>query len=139
MAEPKTRPTLLSARAFLDSIPDRACREECIAVADMMREATAAEAVMWGSNIVGFGTYRARYANGRETDWCRVAFAPRKSALTLYLMDGFAAHRELLQRLGKFKTGKSCLHLRRLEDVDRTVLRELIVASVEHMKRQYPV
>jgi hypothetical protein len=102
-------------------------------VLDLMREATGADPVMWGTSIVGFGRYRYRYNSGREGEWPIIGFSPRKNDLTLYLMDGFAGRDELLERLGKHKTGKSCLYLKRLSQVDLAVLRELIFQSVRAM------
>jgi hypothetical protein len=137
MAEPKTRPTKLSAQAFVDAIADVARRDQCRTLLQMMREATGAEAVMWGSNIVGFGAYRQTYANGREADWPLIGFSPRKSDLTLYLMDGVAGHQDRLQKLGKFRTGKSCLYVRTLDDIDLVLLKGLIAASVRNMQQRH--
>lgn len=93
---------------------------------------------MWGSSIVGFGSYHYQYASGREGDWPIVGFSPRKQNLTLYIMNGFDRYESLLARLGKHKTGKSCLYLNKLEDVDLQLLRELIQESVAYMKNKYP-
>ena len=98
-----------------------------------MEEVTGEKAVMWGDSIVGFGTYHYVYASGREGDWPVTGFAPRKQALTLYIMSGFDQYDELLARLGKHSTGKSCLYIKRLSDVDVDVLRELVAESVAHM------
>jgi hypothetical protein len=103
-----------------------------------MREVTGERPVMWGPSIVGYGQYRYVYESGREGDWMLVGFSPRKTALTLYIMPGFSRYEELMQRLGKHSTGKSCLYLKKLADVDMTVLRELVGASVEHMRRKAP-
>jgi hypothetical protein len=92
---------------------------------------------MWGSSIVGFGSYHYRYESGREGDWFRTGFSPRKQNLTLYIMDGFEKYAALLERLGKFKTGKSCLYVRRLDDVDRKVLAKLIDKSLAHFEEKY--
>jgi hypothetical protein len=93
---------------------------------------------MWGPSMVGFGKYRYRYESGREGEWFLTGFSPRKGALTLYLMAGFDGYEDLMARLGKYKTGKSCLYVKRLADLDLAVLRELITESVEHMRRAYP-
>lgn len=93
---------------------------------------------MWGTSIIGFGEYEYRYASGREGRWPLVGFSPRSRNLALYIMPGFGDFEELLSRLGKYKTGKSCLYIKSLEDVDRKTLRSLIVKSVDHMKRKYP-
>jgi hypothetical protein len=136
MAEAKTQPTKASVAAFLAAIPDEERRRDCKLVAKIMREATGAKPVLWGTNIVGFGTYRYRYASGREGDWPVTAFSPRKNDLTLYIMPGFDDNAGLLARLGRHKTGKSCLYLKRLADVDLAVLREIIAKSVAAMAKK---
>lgn len=133
----KTRPGRGSVDAFLAQ-QDPARRADCDAVVALMREATGCEPVLWGPSIVGFDTYTYRYESGREGDWLIVGFSPRKQALTLYIMPGFDAYEALLARLGKFSTGKSCLYLKRLADVDMDVLRELVVESVAAMRARYP-
>jgi hypothetical protein len=99
-----------------------------------MREITGVEPVLWGPSIIGFGTYTYKYASGREGEWPVVGFAPRKRALTLYIMDGFDEYESLLARLGKVKTGKACLYINKLADVDQETLRELVRRSVEHVR-----
>ena len=136
MAEAKTQPTKASVAAFLAAIPDEERRRDCKLVAKIMREATGAKPVLWGTNIVGFGTYRYRYASGREGDWPVTAFSPRKNDLTLYIMPGFDDNAGLLARLGRHKTGKSCLYLKRLADVDLAVLQEIIAKSVAAMAKK---
>jgi hypothetical protein len=138
MAEPKTKLTSRPAEDFLAGIEDARVREDCAAIASMMERATGAKARMWGSNIVGFGTYTMRYANGREGTWTLTAFAPRKRNITLYLMSGFAEFDALLEKLGKHSRGKSCLYINRLADVHAPTLEKLIKASVKAMKRKYP-
>lgn len=133
MSELKTRPTDDSVEGFLNSVEDDRKREDAFALLRLMREATGEEAVMWGDSIVGFGSYHYRYASGREGDWFLAGFSPRKRNLTLYIMAGFDEYDDLLERLGKFKTGKSCLYLNRLSDVDDQVLRELVRRSAEHV------
>jgi len=133
-AQLKTQATNASATAFLDSIPDETRRKECKAVAKLMRRLTGAKAKMWGPSIVGFGSYTFEYASGRAGDWFLAGFAPRKNDLTLYVMSGFKGREAILKRLGKHKTGKACLYLKRLEDVDMGVLEELIASSIEHKK-----
>jgi hypothetical protein len=134
-AELKTRKTAASVAKFIAAIPDDERRADCLAVARMMKKATKAEPVMWGSSIVGFGKLQLKYESGRELDWFPIGFSPRKSALTLYLSIGYERHPELMKKLGKHKTGKSCLYLKRLADVDRDVLRQLIEKSVASAKR----
>lgn len=129
MAEPKTRPTDADVDAFLAAVADERRREDAQDVCALMREVTGAEPVMWGDAIVGFGSQHLRYASGRELDWFVVGLSPRKQQLTLYLMDGFEEHTDTLARLGPHSLGRSCLYIKRLEVVDRTVLRQLIEDS----------
>ena len=133
MAEPKTRPTDADIGAFLESVADERRREDAKAVCRLMQEVTGEQPVLWGTGIVGFGSVRLRYASGRELDWPVTGFSPRKTATTVYLMDGFEKRSDLLARLGPHSTGKSCLYLKRLSDVDLTVLRELVAESVRHV------
>jgi len=135
MAELKTKQTDQSVEKFLNSIADKSAREDCFTIAQMMKQATKAEPKMWGASIVGFGTYHYKYASGREGDWPVTGFSPRKQNLTLYIMPGFIRHAELMQKLGKCKTGKSCLYIKKLADVDMAVLRQLVKESVAHMKK----
>lgn len=133
MAELKTKPTNEDVNAFINSIADEQKRQDSQAILALMQEATGAEPQMWGDSIVGFGHYHYKYASGREGDWFLTGFAPRKQNLTLYIMAGFEQYNTLLARLGKHKTGKSCLYLKRLADVDRDILRELVRQSAAHM------
>ncbi|HEX6385483.1 MAG TPA: DUF1801 domain-containing protein [Anaerolineae bacterium] len=133
MAEPKTRPNDESVEAFLNSVEDEKKREDAFALLELMKEVMGEEPVMWGDSIVGFGSYHYRYASGREGDSPLTGFSPRKRDLTLYIMAGFDQYDDLLERLGKFKTGKSCLYVKRLEDVNLDVLRELVRQSAEHV------
>ena len=135
MAEAKTQRTKRSVDAFLNTIPDEQKRKDAFTIVDIMRKATKAEPVMWGSNIVGFGIYRYKYASGREGEWPLTGFSPRKQNLTLYIMSGFEEYDELLKSLGKFKTGKACLYIKQLDDIDLPTLRKLIKQSVQHMKK----
>jgi len=130
MAEPKTKKTKASVSAFLNGIEDPQKRKDAKAIAKMMREITGKTAKMWGPSMVGYGSYRYKYASGREGDWFLTGFSPRKQALTLYIMSGFSCYDALLEKLGKYKTGKACLYIKRLEDVDLGTLRTLIERSV---------
>ena len=130
MAEPKTSRTGASVRAFLDAIEDPDRRRDAKKVHALMRSVTGERAAMWGPSIVGYGTCETRYADGKVREWMLTGFSPRKQALTLYVMSGFRGAEAVLRRLGKHKTGKACLYLRKLEDVDLDVLEELIRASV---------
>jgi hypothetical protein len=131
MAELKTKPTGASIKAFLDGIEDEGKRKDSREIHAMMRGITGARAKMWGPGIVGYGSYHYKYASGREGDWFLTGFSPRRQALTLYLMSGFKDSAPLLKKLGKFKTGKACLYIKKLDDVDRGVLKTIIERSVE--------
>lgn len=138
MAGLKTKPTNQSVEEFLNTIADESRRRDCFAVLALMKAVTRAEPKMWGDSIVGFGSYHYKYASGHEGDWFLTGFSPRKRDLTLYIMAGFDRYGALLEKLGKFKTGKSCLYIKKLDDVDRQVLQELVRQSVQEMARAYP-
>jgi len=131
MAELKTQVTKASVDKFLQGIRDEIKREDCYQILKIMKRATQAEPKMWGPNIIGFGDYHYKYASGRENDWFMMGFSPRVQNITLYSMGGFDS--ELLKKLGKYKTGKGCLYINRLEDVDKKVLSELIGKSVKNL------
>jgi hypothetical protein len=135
-AELKTQPTGVSVDAFLASACGDRRREDCDALVEMMTHLSGSEPVMWGTGIAGFGSYHHRYASGREGDWFEVGSAPRKRDLTLYIMSGFSGYEELLSRLGKFRTGVSCLYVKKRADVDLEVLEELISASIAHVRAE---
>ena len=137
MAELKTKPNDASVEAFLDSIENQKRRQDCRKVVALMREITGEPAKMWGNSIIGFGTYHYKYDSGRDGDWFLTGCSPRKQSLTLYIMAGFGKYDELMGKLGKYKTGKSCLYINKLEDVDLEVLKELIALSVEYISRRY--
>ena len=126
MAENKTKATGVSVDAFLDSVPDTQRREDSKALRKTMERLSGHEARMWGPSIVGFGRYRYQYESGHKGEFARIGFSPRARELVLYLVGGFPRHQPLLGRLGKFRTGKSCLYVKRLGDVDQAVLDELI-------------
>lgn len=130
MAEPKTKPTTDSVEEFLNRIADEQRRKDCLRVLEIMKAATKAEPAMWGTSIVGFGRYRYKYESGTKGEWFLVGFAPRKQDLTLYLMSGLERYPALLKKLGKHKTGKSCLYIKKLEDVDVPTLKQLIKKSL---------
>ncbi len=132
MAELKTKVTRASVDKFLAGIKDEKRRQDCYQILKIMKQATRAEPKMWGTSIVGFGEYHYRYATGREGDWFLTGFSPRVQNLTLYMMGGFDG--DVLKRLGKYKTGKGCLYINKLEDVDLRVLKELIVKSAHQAK-----
>ncbi len=134
MAELKTQPNDDSVQAFLDGIEDGQKREDSFRLLEMLSVASGQPARMWGSSIVGFGAYHYVYDSGREGDWFEVGFSPRKQNLTVYIMPGFERYDELLNKLGKHSTGKSCLYIKRLADVDENALRRLIDLSVRHSR-----
>ena len=138
MAELKTQPTDENVITFLNSVTDEKRREDSFKMLELMQEITGEPPVLWGSSIIGFGRYSYKYASGREGEWFVTGFAPRKQALTLYIMSGFSEYDDLLQKLGKHTTGKACLYIKKIEDVDLDVLRELVRKSVEHMAETNP-
>jgi hypothetical protein len=137
MAESKTRPTSASVDAYLDAIEDPARRRDAHAIRRLLESLTRADACMWGTSIVGFGTYTRSYANGSTEEWMLVAFAPRADRITLYIAPGAEEHDALLAQLGKFKAGKGCIHIKRLEDIQLPVLESLVTTSVQHLRQRY--
>ncbi len=133
MAEPKTVRTTADVGEYLAAVPDERRRADAHALCTLIAETTGAAPAMWGTAIVGFGTYHYRYASGREGDWPPVGLSPRRQALTLYIAEGFDRHADLLARLGPVTTGKGCLYLKRLADVDADALRELVAAAFERL------
>ena len=133
MAELKTKKNKASVEDYISSIEDPKRRADCFEVAKMMEEVTGDKGAMWGAAIVGFGSYHYKYASGQEGDWMSTGFASRKQALTIYIMAGFKRYEPLMSELGKYKTGKSCLYVKSLDDIDRKVLKELIKESVNHL------
>jgi hypothetical protein len=134
-AELKTRVNDASVKKFLNSVTDEQTRSDCFEILKMMQQVTKEQPKMWGSSIVGFGSYHYKGKSGREGDWMLTGFSPRKQNLTLYLMGGFDTHTAQLKKLGKFKTSVGCLYIKKLDDVDRKVLKELVQASVKRMKQ----
>lgn len=144
MTEAKTQTTDVDPADFIAAVEPERRREEARVLDALFRRVTGAQPLMWGPSIIGYGSYRTTYASGREVRWMRSGFSPRKARLSLYLMGGYcdelaARHRdELLTRLGRHSTGKSCLYINRLEEVDRGVLEELVAADWATMRRLYP-
>lgn len=134
MSELKTKRNDGDVQAYLDSVENKRRREDALVLLDVMGEVTGEPAEMWGGSIVGFGSYHYVYDSGREGDWFLTGFAPRKGSMTLYIMPGFEHYDDLLARLGKHKIGRSCLYINKLADVDMDVLRDLVAASVAHMR-----
>jgi hypothetical protein len=135
MAQLKTKPTKQSVAKFLSSIKDETTRDDCRTLVKIMSQTTGSKPKMWGSSIVGFGSYHFRYASGREGDWFTTGFSPRKQNLTLYVMGGFTTYGALLKKLGKHTTGKGCLYIKSLDDVHLPTLKKLIQESVRAAPR----
>ncbi len=129
MAENKTQPTKSSVTAFLTKINDRQLRDDCFAILEMMHKVSKCEPIMWGSAIVGFGTYHYVYESGREGDTLVIGFSPRKQNISIYLMGGLNNIEDELSELGKYKTGKGCLYIKSLSDVNTGVLKKIFAKS----------
>lgn len=138
MAENKTKASDASVAKFLDAVEPAHKREDARTVCRMMERLSGEPPVRWGPSIVGFGRYHYRYESGREGEMGRIGFSPRKDSLVLYLVGGFPRHQELMDRLGEYKAGKSCLYIRTLSDIDLGVLEELIAAALDYMREAYP-
>lgn len=134
MGELKTKPTRKSVTEFLQTVTPEQRREDCFAILRIMERITGEPAVLWGTSIVGFGTYHYKYASGHEGDMCITGFSPRKQSLVVYLAPGFERRADLMQQLGKHKTGVSCLYISRLSEIDLDILEKLIRASVEYTR-----
>ncbi len=134
MAQLKTQPNDQSVEDFLNRVENDTKREDSFTILELMQQVTGSEPIMWGDSIIGFGSYHYKYASGREADWFLTGFSPRVQNLTLYIMSGFDEYDDLLGKLGKHSTGKSCLYVKRLENIDLDVLKELVEKSVAHMK-----
>jgi hypothetical protein len=134
----KTKPTVVSVDEFLEAVPDPVRREDGKKVRAMMERITGEPAKMWGPSIIGFGSYHYKYDSGHEGDMCRLGFSPRKAELVLYVLTESEGQAALLARLGKHRTSKSCLYIKRLGDVDEGVLEALTVHALDHMNEKYP-
>ena len=137
MAENKTKATDVSVESYLSAIEDDTRRTDCETLATLMTKATQEQPTMWGTSIVGFGSYHYKYDSGREGDSPLIGYSSRKGDITLYLESSFPGYEEFLSKLGKHKTGKGCLYIRQLSDVDQNVLKQLIVDSVAERKRHH--
>lgn len=138
-ANNKTIPVDLPVQEYLDAIEDSSRKKDCIRIHDLMKEVSGKEPKIWGHSMVGFGSYHYKYDSGREGDMLAVGFSNRKQAITLYIMGGFDRHGELMNKLGPHKTGKSCLYIKRLSDVDIDILSELISESLKAVERKYTI
>ena len=139
MAENKTKPTKGRVSDFIAAVDNSKRRADAKKVAAMMRRATGKRATMWGDSMVGYGRYSYRYDSGRSGEWMLTGFAPRKQNLAVYIMPGFEPFEKHLAKLGKYRTGRSCLYINKLEDVDEKVLETLITDSIKLMRRRYNV
>jgi hypothetical protein len=137
MSELKTKVNKASVVKFLKGVENEQRQSDALKMLELMLKITKREAKMWGSSMVGFGSYHYKYASGREGDWLLTGFSPRKKDLTVYIMNGFSSYSDLMSKLGKYKTGKSCLYIKKLEDIDLKVLSQLIRKSVSDMRKIY--
>jgi hypothetical protein len=137
MADNKTKPTKLSVAAFIDALTDQTRRTDAKALVKLMQNAAGEKPKMWGPSIIGFGSYHYRYDSGREGDMPLIAFSPRKTASVLYNLTGFDEAKELLAKLGKHTTGKGCLYIKRLADVDEKALESLVVQALVALRARY--
>ena len=133
----KTIPTKKSAETFISEIEDDGKRIFAEKIHNMMEEISGEKAVMWGASIIGYGTYQYKYASGREGEFMKVGFSPRKQNMTLYIMPGFDRYGELLGNLGKYKTGKSCLYIKKEQDINFEILKDLVESSYQYMSNKY--
>lgn len=138
MAELKNAATDADVNDYLSSIENEQQRLDCQKLTEIISKLTGKPPRMWGKSMVGFGSYHYKYASGREGDWFLTGFSARKNTLSLYIMAGFDQYEELLKDLGEYKTGKSCLYIKSLNKINIKILQELIVSSVNHMKKNYP-
>lgn len=138
MAETKTKPTEMKVADFIHAAPDAVRREDAKTLVALMSRITGEEPVMWGPSIIGFGSYHYRYESGHEGDACRLGFSPRKAELVLYVLNGSPEQEAQFARLGKHKTGKACLYIRKLADVDMAVLEQIIRGALASMDARYP-
>jgi hypothetical protein len=138
MAETRTKPTMVSVDEFIEAVPDPVRRADAKTVRAMMERITGEPARMWGPSIIGFGSYHYKYESGHEGTACRLGFSPRKAELVLYVLTGEPEQQAQLARLGKHKTGKACLYVKKLADVDMAVLEEITRGALAHMNARYP-
>lgn len=137
-SENKTQATKASVSAFIDAVADPDQKKDAKTIAALMQKHTGEKPTMWGPSIIGFGSYSYKYDSGREGQMCRIGFSPRKGQTVLYMMNGYEGEPELMAKLGKHKTGKSCLYVKKLADIDMTVLEQLVQRSLKYMNEKYP-
>tara|TARA_B100000609_G_C17156397_1_gene403695 strand:- start:698 stop:1111 length:414 start_codon:yes stop_codon:yes gene_type:complete len=136
MADMKTVPTEKDVTDFINKVEDSHKKEDCFELLKLMEKVSGFKPKMWGPSIIGFGTYHYKYESGREGDFFLTGFAPRKQNLAIY-NTGFSRYEKLAGKLGKFKTGKGCLYVKRLSDIDTTILSEMISKSIDYLKKKY--
>lgn len=139
MAANKTQPTPVSPADFIESVEHPVRREDARTLLALMSRITGWEAKMWGPSMIGFGEYHYRYESGREGDFLRTGFSPRKTGMVVYILPGYEDYSDRLSRLGKHKLGKSCLYINKLADIDLSVLEELVRAGLDDMEKKYPL
>lgn len=137
MSELKTKVNDADVSAFIDKVEDEQKRKDCYKLVELMTRVSGAPPKMWGGSIVGFGTYHYKYKSGREGDWMLCGFSPRKTSISVYTMCDVEKNGEILSKLGKYKTGKSCLYIKRLSDIDEKVLEELVQDSIQQTREMY--
>lgn len=137
MAKQKTKPTEVTVESFLDKLASESVRDDCNTLIKMMKKITKSEPKMWGPSIVGFGQYHYKYESGHEGFSCLTGFSPRKPAITVYLMN-MSDQPDLMEKLGKYKTSKGCVYIKKLEDIDIKILEKLIANAVSYVKKKYP-
>lgn len=137
-SENKTQATKASVAAYIDAVADPEQKKDAKTIAALMQKHSGEKPAMWGPSIIGFGKYRYKYDSGREGEMCRIGFSPRKGQTVLYMINGYEDKPEMMAKLGKFKTGKSCLYVKRLSDLNMPVLEQLIADSLKYMNAKYP-
>jgi hypothetical protein len=138
MAEIQTKQTGADVADYLNAVRDEKVRADCWTIAKMMAKATKSQPKMWGPSIVGFGSCRYKYPDGREMDWMLIAFSPRKNYISVYAMPEYKGRKELMAKLGKCSAGKSCINIKRLSDVHLPTLSKIVDASVAGMRKAHP-
>jgi hypothetical protein len=131
MSETKTKPTAASVKKFIESVADQQKREDALEILEMLQRVTKLEATMWGASIIGFGSVHYKYESGREGDICKIGFSPRKQNISLYLPGGHPAYANELKKLGKHKTGKGCLYINKLAEIDKAMLQQIFEKSMK--------
>jgi hypothetical protein len=137
MADLKTKENDASVQDYLNAIDDPQRKDDCLSIHEIMQRITGHEGSMWGNSMIGYGSYHYKYESGREGDWFLAGFANRKKSISIYIMSGFSQYDDLLDNLGKHKTGKFCLYINKLDDIDKEILEKMIETSVEYIQHKY--